>query len=94
MPAPGRQHRASPIGNEQSLALIGSASARDVGVSLDVDAEALSITRLEGSHWRSIRLQPGLKPRSALIGGDGPGFYPARAISAAVESSACAERSR
>jgi hypothetical protein len=38
-----------------SLAFIGSASARDGEVRLDVDAEALSITRLEGSRWRKRR---------------------------------------
>jgi hypothetical protein len=35
-----------------SLAFIGSASARKVGKCGEVDAEALSITRLEGSRWR------------------------------------------
>jgi len=40
----------------KSLALIGSASARDGEVSPDGDAEALSITRLEGSRWRGGRL--------------------------------------
>ena len=44
------------IVNETSLALIGSASAQSAGRGLDVEAEALSITRLEGSRWRGGRL--------------------------------------
>ena len=39
-----------------SLAFIGSASVREVDTQLDADAEALSITRLEGSRWRGGRL--------------------------------------
>jgi hypothetical protein len=41
---------------QKSFAFIGSDSARDGGVHFDVDAEALSITRLEGSRWRGGRL--------------------------------------
>ena len=37
------------------LAFIGSDSARDSRAERGVDAEALSITRLEGSRWRGGR---------------------------------------
>jgi hypothetical protein len=43
------------IGPHWSLAFIGSASARDDQVGGDAGAEALSITRLEGSRWRGGR---------------------------------------
>src|SRR5437879_11900575 len=44
------------LGSDQSLAFIGSDSARDDRVGSDADAESLSITRLEGSRWRGGRL--------------------------------------
>jgi hypothetical protein len=48
----------------KSLAFIGSASARGDRVGIDAGAEALSITRLEGSRWCAGRLwsyEPGLR---------------------------------
>jgi hypothetical protein len=51
------------IGNDQSLAFTGSASARNGQSCIDAYAEALSITRLEGSRWRGGRLWS-YKPRS------------------------------
>lgn len=44
------------ISNDKSLAFIGSASARDDRPGTAAGAEALSITRLEGSRWRGGRL--------------------------------------
>ncbi len=44
------------IANRKSLALIGSASAQSARRWPVVEAEALSITRLEGSRWRGGRL--------------------------------------
>jgi hypothetical protein len=38
------------------VSVIGGASARGARVGPDVNAEALSITRLEGSRWRGGRL--------------------------------------
>jgi len=46
----------SGIPNRKSLALIGSASTQSAECGPDVEAEALSITRLEGSRWRGGRL--------------------------------------
>lgn len=44
--------RAVTITPHQSLAFIGSASARVAHVGVIADAERLSIARLEGSRWR------------------------------------------
>jgi hypothetical protein len=65
--SPSRCKRATPIasqqiGNDKSLAFIGSASAQNERAGDSIDAEALSITRLEGSRWRggrAMELQPG-----------------------------------
>jgi hypothetical protein len=54
---PARSSRSAPrVTPDKSLAFIGSDSARDDRVGSDADAESLSITRLEGSHWRGGRL--------------------------------------
>ena len=47
---------ADRITRGKSLAFIGSASAQEVDEHPEADAEALSITRLEGSRWRGGRL--------------------------------------
>src|SRR5881296_328158 len=56
---------APAVANEKSLAFIGSDSARDDRVGSDADAEALSITRLEGSRWRGGRA---MEPRIGVRG--------------------------
>jgi len=41
--------------SESSLALIGHASVRHLEIEEEIDPEAFSITRLEGSRWRLRR---------------------------------------
>ena len=55
------------IGPHESLALIGSASAQRAQCRLVVAAEALPITRLEGSRWRGGRLWS-YEPDSTMSG--------------------------
>ena len=43
-----------------SLAFIGSAEAQEGGEVVDFATEALSIRRLEGSHWRGGRCTYGI----------------------------------
>ena len=51
-PAAAKKWRRLAMSPHWSLALIvGSASAHSAGCGLDVEAEALSITRCEGSRW-------------------------------------------
>ena len=68
----GSGHVSRLIGNDRSLAFIGSASAHVDRVSAHGDAEALSITRLEGSRWRGGRLWSWNRdPRACTVVDDG-----------------------
>jgi hypothetical protein len=58
---------ASRISNEQSLAFIGSDSARNDRVGAGAGAESLSITRLEGSRWRGGRLWSWNRDRQVCV---------------------------